>query len=179
MQAFPYSETEVIDFLRQQAPALLARLTPNQLPYWGQLTPPLMVAHLAEWVGRSAGRDSLSVTRPAADFEPVRQWLLSAAPLKDYPQRPMLPTALAPEAGLAPAVAELRQALDDFFTYHAQHPAAMHAHPAFGPLTAGQWLVMHFKHFNHHMVQFGLLPDSLLPARRELLQPTTSSHPQS
>jgi hypothetical protein len=177
MQDFPYSEAEISRFLRQRAPELLLRLRPTQRPYWGQMTPPLMVAHLAEWVGRSAGRDSLPGALPAAYFEPARQWLLSPAPLSRYPVRPVSPAPLAHEATLALAVAALRQSLDDFFDYHALYPDATHAHPIFGPLTAGQWLVMHFKHFNHHFMQFGLLPESLLPQRRpELLLPDSPTN---
>jgi hypothetical protein len=180
MQAFPYSEAEVIRFLRQQAPELLAHLAPTQRPFWGRLTAPLMVAHLTEWVGRSAGRDPLPLSMPAAYFEHARYWLLSAAPLAHYPELPRLPAPLGPNAALASAVAEFQQALDDFFDYYARHPAATHAHPAFGPLTFGQWLVMHFKHFNHHLMQFGLLPESLLPQRRAgLLLPGSSSNPTS
>jgi len=169
MQAFPYSEAEVIDFLRQRAPELLMSVDPTRRPFWGQLTAPQMLAHLTEWVGRSAGRNSLSVPLPAVHFEPIRQWLLSAAPLANYPPLPAPLASLAADATLAPAVAALQQALDDFFDYHARHPAVTFAHPMFGPLTYGQWLVTHFKHFNHHFMQFGLLPYSLLPHRHEQL----------
>lgn len=166
MHAFPYSEAEVVDFLLQGAPELLARLPPTRRPYWGQLTAPQLVAHLAEWMGRSAGRNAVPMLLPAAYFEPIRRWLLSAAPLASYPPLPAPPAPQALDATLTPAVAALRQALDDFFDYHARHPDARHAHPAFGPLTFEQWLIMHFKHFNHHLLQFGLLPESLLPHRR-------------
>jgi len=177
MQAFPYSEAEVVNFLRQRAPEILVYLDPARRPIWGQMMAPQMLAHLTEWVGRSAGRNSLSVPLPTAYFEPIRQWLLSAAPLADYLPLPAPRASLAADATLAPAVVALRQALDDFFDYHARHPAATFAHPVFGPLTYGQWLVMHFKHFNHHLMQFGLLSDSLLPHRRaQLLLPNSSAN---
>jgi hypothetical protein len=174
MHAFPYSEAEVIAFLQRRAPELLLHLPPVQRPFWGQMNAPQMLAHLTEWVGRSAGHNSM----PAAYFEPSLYWLLSAAPLAHYPRRLPPPEPVVHQSALAPAVAALRQALDDFFAYHARHPTATPAHPAFGPLTFGQWLVMHFKHFNHHLLQFGLLPDSLLPHRRErLLLPDSPAHP--
>ena len=165
MSSFAYLEEEAVGFLRTEIPVLLARLDPDQAPAWGLMTPQHMVEHLMGAVLLSVGHYRLPVPEPPTYFEVARVRLLSDAPFTPNTHNPRLPLAPGPLRlpSLAVASAALLLELDGFFQHFEQQPAATPVHPLFGPLSFAEWRIFHFKHFGHHFLQFGLLPQSLLP----------------
>lgn len=153
MPNFPYSEAEITGFLRRQVPALLAHLDPAQAPAWGQMSAQHMVEHLAGAVRLSMGRYSLPTPPAGPALHRMQAHLLADAPFPPGVRNP----------AMAAASAALLVALDEFFDHYARQPTATAVHPLFGALDFPKWRLFHFKHFNHHLVQFGLLPTSLLP----------------
>lgn len=165
MPAFPYSETEITDFLRREVPALLASLDPGQMPAWGQMTPQHMLEHLAGAVRLSMGCYALPAppAGPALDLMQTR--LQANTPFPPNIRNPMMAPTPGPLRQPSPAVAatDMLRTLDGFFDHYTRQPAATAVHPMFGTLGFARWQVFHFKHFSHHFFQFGLLPASLLP----------------
>lgn len=164
-----YSEAEITDFLRQQVPALLASLDPAQVPAWGQLTPQHMVEHLTGALRLSMGRYDLPAPPPSLALNQAAAFLRTDVPFARHIRNPMMPPTPGPLRlpSLTAAVAGLLLTLDEFFDHYARQPAATAVHPMFGTLVFAQWQAFHFKHFHHHLLQFGLLPASLLPRAAE------------
>ncbi|GAB3879169.1 hypothetical protein GCM10028824_42180 [Hymenobacter segetis] len=165
MSDFPYSEAEIIDFLQRDVPRLLVHLGPIQVPNWGQMTAQHMVEHLTGAVRLSMGRYGLPAPPPSPALDEVQAYLQADAPFNISTPNPATARKLGPvhQPSLAAAISLLLLTLDEFFDHYAQQPAATAVHPAFGNLNFRQWQVFHFKHFHHHLRQFGLIPTSLLP----------------
>ena len=163
-----YTEAEIAHFLRYDVPALLTRLDPTQAPAWGQMTPQHMTEHLAGAVRLSMGRYNHPAPPAGPALDRMQAYLLADAPFPPGVRNPMLPATPGPLRlpSLAAAGAVLLLELDEFFAHYARQPAATAAHPMFGTLDFKQWRVFHFKHFSHHLLQFGLLPASLFPRAR-------------
>jgi hypothetical protein len=165
LPGFPYSEAETVAFLQRDVPTLLARLDPNQAPIWGQMTAQHMVEHLAGAVRLSMGRYGLPVPPPSPRLAHMQAYLQENAPFTISASNPATARPLGPLQlpSLTAAVTAALLNLDEFFAQYAQQPASMAVHRAFGNLNYQQWLVFHFKHFHHHLRQFGLIPTPLLP----------------
>jgi oxepin-CoA hydrolase/3-oxo-5,6-dehydrosuberyl-CoA semialdehyde dehydrogenase len=54
------------------------------------------------------------------------------------------------------AIAEFRKEWAAFNAFFSKNPAATPANAVFGPLTEDEWRRFHFKHFVHHLSQFGV-----------------------
>jgi len=164
MDAFPYAEAEIARFLRADVPGCLARLTPAQVPAWGQLTPQHMLEHLAGALRLSIGRYGLPAPPASPALDRMQAHLLANAPFPPGVRNPTMRPEPAPlRLPSLAAAAEVRLGLDEFFAHYTRQPAATAVHPMFGTLGFARWQVFHFKHFSHHFFQFGLLPASLLP----------------
>ncbi|MGI4870865.1 MAG: DUF1569 domain-containing protein [Janthinobacterium lividum] len=162
---FPYSEAEIGAFLQHDVPTLLAHLEPTQTPVWGQMTAQHMVEHLAGALRLSTGRYGLPIPPPSPALDQMQAYLQNDFPFIVSASNPATARKPGPLQlqSLAAAVTAVRLGLNEFFEHYARQPAATAVHPAFGNLNYHQWQVFHFKHFHHHLRQFGLLPDSLLP----------------
>ena len=165
MNDFAYSVPEINRFLCHEVPALLARLAPDQAPAWGQMTPQHMTEHLAGALRLSMGRFDHPAPPAGPALDRMQAFLQADAPFRPGVRNPTMPATPGPLRlpSLAAAVAALLLELDEFFAHYARQPAATAVHPMFGTLDFEQWRVFHFKHFSHHLLQFGLLPASLLP----------------
>ena len=160
MPAFAHTEAEISAFLRRDVPRLLAHLDPAQPPVWGQMTAQHMVEHLVGALRLSLGQYGLPAPPAGPAIDRMQAFLASAAPFPTNIRNPRMPAVPGPLrlATLPAANTALLLLLDDFFSHYAHQPTATAAHPMFGPLDFGQWQRFHFKHFTHHLTQFGLLP---------------------
>jgi len=139
--------------------AYLNSLTPGAPPLWGQLSPQLMIEHLAGSVLISNGRLHATLHIPAAEVPARQAFLTSDAPFSRHLPNPLVPTQPRfPD--LATARAKFWSAWDQYGSFWSAHPTATPLHPLFGPLTGSQWLRFHAKHFTHHLQQFGWSPEA-------------------
>jgi hydroxymethylglutaryl-CoA reductase len=58
---------------------------------------------------------------------------------------------------MAEASDVLKSAVEQFFTFFNDNPGRKTLHPAFGWLDHSGWMVLHYKHFYHHLRQFGCM----------------------
>ncbi len=146
------------DNLRDILPAF-AQLTDERVALWGSMTPQQMVEHLVDTLRASRGIPELPVV--IADERRLaagRRFLFSEQPLPRNVANPLMTSSQPLQySSLAESVAVLSDEIDEFYQFFAANPAATFAHPYFGALSFGEWLVFHNKHFRHHAEQFGLL----------------------
>ena len=132
--------------------ARLRRVTPDTPARWGTLTAPKMICHLSDAMrvalGELKSTDMSSLlTRTLLRFL-VIQTPVFAPPGKARTSPEMLSTA--PDA-FAADVATCERLMA-----RIGHGEAIGVHPMFGKLSATEWARLGWKHFDHHLRQFGV-----------------------
>jgi hypothetical protein len=139
---------------RDRLLARLAQLRPDSPRQWGKMTPNEMLCHLEDALRCATGEVP---TRPRNNFMSKRfmRWLIiyvipwpkgKAQTVKEMQQtRPI---------DFAGDRTRLETSLRDVAARGAQ--AAWAAHPAFGDLGGRDYGVLIYRHFDHHLRQFGV-----------------------
>ena len=132
----------------------LLSLTASSAGRWGSLDVVGMLRHLNLSARMTVGELEVpSVNKRALQVFPLKHLLLYVLPFpKGAPTAPELKPAVAAES-----LEEERAALLALVERIGTGPrdGAGPAHPLFGPLTWREWGVVTYKHFDHHLKQFG------------------------
>jgi hypothetical protein len=138
---------------RREIVARLGGLAPDSPRRWGRMTAPQMVAHLRDQMSHCLG------DRPCRPVPSLLRW----APLRHasiywipWPKGRIKgpPDAFVTQPGEWPDdLADLLAQVDRF---GARDPSAKWPnHALFGPMRGVDWGVFCWKHFDHHLRQFG------------------------
>lgn len=136
--------------------AVLDRQMP---PLWGNMSAQHMVEHLTWAFECSTGLIRLPCHTPDNLLERAKRFLYDNRETPRNFRNPELGTDPPPlrfpdfDAASSALAGELGRFIDHF----RAEPDAIHVHPIFGPLGAGEWQRSHFKHCYHHLLQFGLV----------------------
>jgi hypothetical protein len=128
---------------------------------WGKMNVQQMIEHLVDFVGLSYEKIKFPLCVPEDMVEKYQAFLFSEkmfrentkAPAQVMPEEPV-PTRCA---GIAEATDELKSAIEEFFSFFMDNPERKTLHPAFGWLDHSGWMILHYKHFHHHLRQFGCI----------------------
>lgn len=131
----------------------LDRLKPDAKPQWGSFTARRMICHLSDSL-RVAGGEVASEFKPGPLANPAVRWLLAYVipfPKERAQTAPeMLLTQPADwQADLSAVREQLRAAA------HRGPQGTWARHPAFGDVSGTLYGVFIYKHFDHHLRQFG------------------------
>ncbi|MEJ7809336.1 MAG: DUF1569 domain-containing protein [Gemmatimonadaceae bacterium] len=141
------------DAARQEILDRLGRLRATQAPAWGRFTAPQMVAHMSNSMRMTFGDLPTASKRLPLRFTPLKQIVIYWLPWpKGAPTAPEL-IARAPDDWVA-ELAACRSLVERFG--HESPERAWPEHPAFGCITPRQWGVLGYRHFDHHLRQFGV-----------------------
>jgi Protein of unknown function (DUF1569) len=141
---------------RTELLARLERLDPEHPPQWGRLSAPQMVTHLGDQMRLTLGDVPWSPVRKRCPwrYPGIKQATLYVLPWpKGGIQGPEEAFVTQP-GDWSMDVAALEELVARFV---ARSPSGTWpAHPFFGPLSGRQWGVFCFRHFDHHLSQFGV-----------------------
>jgi hypothetical protein len=137
--------------------ALLARLRllrPDAMPRWGRLDAPRMVTHLTDQLQHSASDTKLRPRRSPFRYPVIKQLAMYWLP---WPKGKIR----APAAAFVTQPGEWEEdlaTLEALMGRFAQLPAERDwpAHPFFGTMTKSSWARVSYRHFDHHLRQFGV-----------------------
>lgn len=131
--------------------ARLARVTPEHRARWGTLTPHAMLCHIGDQLAVSLG--DIPVTRhDSALTRFLGKYVVIRTPMKPPPNR----AKTAPEMlATRPSSWEADMARCRDLVTRAAAGRLRGIHPLFGPLSAGDWGILCWKHLDHHLRQFG------------------------
>jgi hydroxymethylglutaryl-CoA reductase len=156
----PVNELE--HFIQTTVFEVLKDLSPDAKPLWGEMNAQQMVEHLVLSVEISNGKRDLPLYTEKEKVEKVKNVaLLSNRPLGRGFRNPALPVSplLLMYKDIEEAKQVLRQSIDLFMHYFRNNVETTRVHNMFGPLDYHEWLWFHYKHFLHHFMQFGLVPE--------------------
>jgi Protein of unknown function (DUF1569) len=150
-----------IVFDKTRIAVLLRQIAPDAVPAWGLMAPQHMVEHLAFGVRMSNGKQPQPLLIPVEKVEKAQSRLFD--PVWQMPMG--FKAAFMPEDRPLPlekndyeaAIGALLDEMDDFKQFFEENPHSTPIHPYFGDLNHAGWLVLHHKHFSHHLRQFGLI----------------------
>jgi hypothetical protein len=140
----------------QQFKDRLARLRPDSESQWGKMNSPQMVAHLCKSMEQATG-DVL----PPRIFPGriIGQFLKPFVLGNDSPMRRNSPTvpgfAITNDRDLTDERRQLYGMIDRAVAI-GPTVCTTHPHSFFGKLTPEQWGILMYKHFDHHLRQFGV-----------------------
>lgn len=151
----------VESFFRTEVPDLLQKLSAEAKPLWGLMTPQHMLEHLIVTFKMSIGRIKIPVISKEEDFPRLKAYLKKDSPMRRSVPAPTGKNELQPlrSANLEEAKEKLLLEVESFIAYMRANPDALASHPYGGPMNAEEWFLFHRKHFKHHFIQFGLIPD--------------------
>jgi Protein of unknown function (DUF1569) len=132
----------------------LDRLTPDATARWGRMTPTQMLTHVADAVRMALG--DLPVQ---AKSVPIAQtWLARKLFIYVIPFPKNAPTAKELIARRSDHFEQEREQLRVLVARLDPASGAGRAarHPIFGAMTEGDWGALGYKHFDHHLRQFGV-----------------------
>jgi hypothetical protein len=135
---------------RREIVARASRVTDATVPQWGKMSAGAMLSHLAQSVRMATGEIPVKPKKLPIRYFPLKQLAIYVLPMPKG-----LPTA--PE--LLERVSEpIDQSRRDFEQLLADFPkrTSYAPHPAFGPLSRHAWGVLSYRHFDHHLRQFGV-----------------------
>ena len=133
--------------------ARLRRLTPESTAKWGRMSTPQMVAHLSDQMRITLG-DISAARRPGPLHLPVlKQLVMYWLPWpKGRIKGP--PEAFTTQPGTWQSDLETLAALLDRFASTTDRDS-WPEHPTFGHLSHRSWGFFSYRHFDHHLRQFG------------------------
>src|ERR1043166_1535937 len=138
----------------------LPKLKADTAPLWGKMSAQHMLEHLAWPLRIAAGETIVPVFTPAEKVQKAKElFLMSDTPFKKFIRIPLLaeePMSLE-FSNMQEARTNLESWIKKFVLHFEETPAAVHAHPVFGPLNYDEWIFFQGKHFTHHFSQFGLV----------------------
>ena len=151
------NQTVRTEFLGNQLFTGLDGLRSEEVPRWGRMTPQQMVEHLLWAMEVSNGVATVECKVPPRLTERLRTFLHNDTPTSHDFMNPVLKQGLPAlrYQGIPEAVAALRTQMDHFLQQRDEQD--LRVHPVFAPLSHEQWSRAHFKHFHHHLLQFGLI----------------------
>lgn len=160
-EAFFMEVLSAEQYLQEDATEHLAKLTTEHSAAWGKMTPQHMVEHLIITFKMSIGKINIPFVTKEEDWPKTKAYLMKDSPMRRNVPSPVGNNDLLPLRfpDLDAAKAKLLQERDAFLQFVKEEPDFLANHPYGGPMTAQEWLLFHRKHFKHHFIQFGLIPD--------------------
>jgi hypothetical protein len=152
-------DSDKLNFINKEFPALLKKLTPDTPRRWGLMSPQQMVEHLTDYIRVASGKNPAGVVTSEEHLPAFRRFLESEKQFRPETKNPLNTGAPNPVRmkNLDGAIAEYHAEMKNFYTAFENEPGKTTAHPAFGFLNHDEWILLHYKHLSHHARQFGLI----------------------
>jgi len=137
----------------------LEKLDDDSKPRWGKMTSQHMLEHLIQVLRCSNGKLVLKCINPVEKLPVLKRFLLSSRELPKNFVNPIIGEGLIPleYANFGDALAVLREEIVEHDKFYDEKPDVKTINPTFGELNYDEWEVFHFKHFTHHLKQFGVI----------------------
>lgn len=148
-------------YFEAEMPRLVSGLMPSQMPVWGTMNATQMLDHLNDSLKLSMGVYAVTEEMINEKWEKYKNiGLLSDRPLVKNFTNPIF--NLKPHADAVTHEQAKQNLLSGFSvfkqTFAEKGEGHKTIHNMFGYLQYHEWLWFHYKHFSHHLAQFGLIP---------------------
>lgn len=132
----------------------IARLTPDAPRRFGTMAAPQMVAHLTDQMGHTLGDVPVQPVPGPLRLAPVRWLVIYVVPWPKGKIKGPPEAFVTRPVDWAADIARLCALVERFAATPAD--ATFPGHAFFGRMSRKDWGVFCYKHFNHHLGQFGV-----------------------
>lgn len=150
-----------VEMTEEKIQELVNKITENDKPKWGIMTPQHMLEHLEESYKVLGGQiQDFEIVTPEKIVEKVRNSLYN---YEKFPQNSQFPTMKKGELedlkhpDLATAKEKFFEAREVYTAFFKENPDAVLKNMVFGELNKYESYLLERKHLNHHFEQFGLI----------------------
>lgn len=153
--------TKQQQFLYTELSSLLDQVQVDSKAKWGKMGPQHMLEHLSGVNYLALGKTQVPLAIPEENIPKALLWLESDKMFRKNIRMDALPEEPAPLrfADIDEARSKAKQTLDRFKSHFDQHDDFASMHPAFGPLNQARWEQFLYKHYRHHLMQFGIISE--------------------
>ena len=146
-------------FLYNELPGLIDKVQAASQPLWGKMSAQHMIEHLSGVNYLALGKITAKLEIPEEQVPRSQEWLASDKMFRKNIRMEALPEEPAPLrfADIEEAKSKAKGTLQRFKAHFDQHPDFEAMHPAFGVLGRSQWEQFLYKHYRHHLAQFGII----------------------
>ena len=154
-------DQEKLNFINNEFPGLLKKLTPDTPRKWGLMSPQQMVEHLTDYVRVATGKNPASLMTSEEHLPAYKRFLEGDKQFRENTKNPLNTGDPNPvrTKDLQSAIDEYLNEMKEFYATFEKQPGLKTIHPSFGRLDASDWMRMQYKHLRHHARQFGLIED--------------------
>jgi len=140
------------DTLRGDILSRIDRVTADSRARWGKMNAEKMLAHMTESLRMAVGELHAKPRNLPIRYFPLKQLIIYLAPFpKGAPTAPeLMPSDSRTVEHSKSEIVRLLGALAG-----RRNATSWPEHPAFGKLTTRAWGVLTYRHFDHHLRQFG------------------------
>lgn len=152
---------ELESFLHKEAVGYLKTLQSDTAPLWGSMNAHQLIEHLSTTLKVSNGKIDVPLTTDPDKVDKYKAIGLSERPFNRDINNPLISASIGVyrTSGLDEAIQEFQREMDDFMAYFKEKGKDhLRTHNFIGHLNYEEWLFFHYKHFQHHFMQFGLVP---------------------
>ena len=150
-----------LKFLTADSLELLGELESNSVARWGVMNVHEMIEHLADFYNISSAKIECKLFTSEEHLPAYRTFLLSDKAFRENTKAPTELLGDVPRplrfSSLDEAKEDLDKAVDNFVEYFKEDAAKKTLHPVFSMLNFEEWILLHYKHVQHHLKQFDLL----------------------
>jgi len=147
-----------VAFLKGELNLLCNGLTAEAKGKWGVMNAHQMLEHITDFFRVSTGKVAFDLITPEEHLPKYKAFLYSDKEFRENTKAPVSVLGEEPlplrTTSLEEALSNLKKSVDDFFLFFEQDPMRTTVHPVFGPLNFEEWVLLHYKHVNHHLRQF-------------------------
>ena len=157
----PEKVTLYEDFLKNTAQDAIQRLTPETKGLWGKMKVQDMVEHLEVNVIASTILELPPAEIPSERQKQARGLIYTDVPMARNLYNPTLQYGLPPlkYSSLDIAIEKLLTKITVFFKSFEKKPSGHSLNMFLGDLNYAENVAFHYKHFKHHLTQFGMIKD--------------------
>ncbi len=154
-------QTDKEVFVLTKAVELLKNLQADAMGSWGVMNGQQVLEHLVKTIDISNNKIKMELVTPIEYLPKFKEFLYSDKEFRENTKAPINIVSEAPEPCMYGTMEEVYTKLDDamegFIQYFAVNPDSKTLHPVFGELNYKEWILIHYKHFTHHLKQFRLI----------------------
>lgn len=148
-------------FVEEESQKMINNLQSDTQALWGKMNAQQMVEHVKAFFDVSTQKLKFELVTPEEQLPAYKAFLLSDKAFKENTPAPL--SVIGPDtlplryADLDKAKEKLHKSVLEFKEMFSSTEDLTTLHPVFGWLNYDEWILLHFKHVQHHLKQFSLL----------------------
>ena len=148
-------------FLEEETITIINKLKADAAANWGKMNAQQMVEHVKGFFDVSTQKLKFELVTPEEQLPAYKAFLLSDKAFRENTPAPL--SVIGPDTlplrypDLETAKEKLKKSISEFKELFSTTKDLTTLHPVFGWLNYDEWVLLHYKHVQHHLKQFSLL----------------------